>query len=79
MIAAARPTYVHTRDWADFLLDDKTGLNVVFCSSGWGDGSYASYWGFDRDGEVVCLVTDFQVLPRTVDAATGRPADADNA
>jgi hypothetical protein len=36
--------------------------NVVMFSSGWGDGFYGSYWGFDERGEVVELVTDFNVL-----------------
>jgi hypothetical protein len=31
-------------------------------SSGWGDGSYGSYWGMSADGELVELVTDFEVL-----------------
>lgn len=36
--------------------------NVVMCSSGWGDGFYGSWWGFDAEGRVVELVTDFEVL-----------------
>lgn len=36
--------------------------NVVIFSSGWGDGFYSSYWGEDSNGELVCLVTDFDVL-----------------
>ena len=34
-------------------------------TSGYGDGSYGSYWGFDDNDEVVCLVTDFLVLNGT--------------
>lgn len=64
LLKAAKPVYVHTRSWADFLLDAETGLNVVFCSSGFGDGTYPSYWGFDGAGELACLVTDFRVLTR---------------
>jgi Protein of unknown function (DUF4241) len=37
-------------------------LNCVIFASGCGDGFYASYWGFDGVGEVVCLVTDFGLL-----------------
>lgn len=33
--------------------------SVALFSSGYGDGVYPSFWGFDADGEVVCLVTDF--------------------
>ncbi|MEH6980177.1 DUF4241 domain-containing protein, partial [Bacillus pseudomycoides] len=29
---------------------------------GYGDGFYPSYWGFDENGKIVSLVTDFQVL-----------------
>jgi hypothetical protein len=31
-------------------------------SSGWGDGSYPSFWGYDAGGQRVALVTDFGVL-----------------
>jgi hypothetical protein len=65
LINAKRAVYVHTRGWADFQLDPKTGLNVVLFSSGFGDGTYPSYWGFDREGNIACLVTDFDVLERT--------------
>ncbi len=36
--------------------------NVVMFSSGWGDGFYASYWGLDAEGNIVELVTDFELL-----------------
>lgn len=51
-------TYKHTRMWALIDLDEDGGLDVALFSSGWGDGSYASYWGWSK-GELVCLVTDF--------------------
>ncbi|WP_432774035.1 DUF4241 domain-containing protein [Brevibacillus gelatini] len=31
-------------------------------SSGWGDGSYASYIGYDADGQIVRLLTDFYLV-----------------
>ena len=31
-------------------------------SSGWGDGFYTSWWGLNAAGEVVELVTDFELL-----------------
>jgi hypothetical protein len=40
----------------------ETDLDVVMCLAGEGDGSYASYWGLDKDGAVVCLATDFALL-----------------
>jgi hypothetical protein len=64
LLAATEPVYVHTREWADFPLEPDTGLNVVFFSSGFGDGIYPSYWGYDRAGGLACLVTDFRVLTR---------------
>lgn len=49
-------------DYANIALDDVDGLNLILFASGWGDGIYASYWGFDADGAPLCLVTDFGVL-----------------
>jgi hypothetical protein len=43
-------------------LDPDTGGNAIAFGSGYGDGSYASYWGFTADDELACLVTDFRVL-----------------
>jgi len=49
-------------DWANIPVNDQTGANVVVFSSGWGDGGYASFWGFDESGNVVRLVTDFALF-----------------
>ena len=57
--AALQSSYVPTFSWANVELRDGS---VVAFSSGWGDGSYASYWGFDATGRVVALATDFAVL-----------------
>ena len=38
------------------------GGNLIAFSSGWGDGSYASFFGYDAHDNLVCLVTDFRVL-----------------
>ena len=46
-----------------FLLDVPLGpANVIMFHSGWGDGYYASYFGFDAKGDVVALVTDFETI-----------------
>jgi hypothetical protein len=50
------------RDWANIVIDQKTGSNLVVFSSGYGDGAYASYWGVGAAGELCCLVTDFAIL-----------------
>jgi len=51
--------------WTNVLVDASTGADVVVFTSGFGDGAYASYWGYDANDEVVCLVTDFAVLQDT--------------
>jgi len=45
--------------WANLTLEMESGINVVAFSSGYGDGAYPSSWGYDSNGEVVCLITDF--------------------
>jgi len=52
----------HEDNWGNVIVCDDTGLNVVMFSSGYGDGFYASYWGFDTDDRIVSLVTDFNLL-----------------
>jgi hypothetical protein len=52
---------VNTWSWANPVIDPSTGLNQVAFSSGLGDGVYASYWGLDEHGEIVCLATDFSL------------------
>ncbi|MGL4503995.1 MAG: DUF4241 domain-containing protein [Planktothrix sp.] len=54
-------TYVDTWDWTNFCLDESTGLNIIAFHSGWGEGCYPSYWGYDSQGNPVCLVTDFRL------------------
>jgi hypothetical protein len=36
--------------------------NTVVFRSGWGDGSYPSFWALDAAGEPVALVTDFMTM-----------------
>ncbi|HEY7415563.1 MAG TPA: DUF4241 domain-containing protein [Ktedonobacteraceae bacterium] len=43
-------------------LNPPGSANVVLFASGWGDGVYASYWGYDTAGRAVCLVTNFAVI-----------------
>lgn len=58
-LAATEKNEVNTWTWH---VADIGKANVVMCSSGWGDGFYASWWGFDAAGRIVELVTDFEVL-----------------
>lgn len=54
-------SYVYTYSVANVPLPE-SGCNIVAFSSGWGDGSYPSYWGLDGQGEICCLVTDFLII-----------------
>jgi Protein of unknown function (DUF4241) len=36
--------------------------NVAMFHSGWGDGFYATWFGYDKDGNVAALVTDFSTI-----------------
>lgn len=38
----------------------KANGNIIMFSSGWGDGLYPRYVGYDKDGAVVKFVTDFR-------------------
>ncbi len=61
MEAVVRGTTTSQQDWG-VALNDATGGNLVLFSSGWGDGCYASYFGYAADDSLACLVTDFDVL-----------------
>jgi Protein of unknown function (DUF4241) len=63
IIDALDETYIHTRSWADFRVGGHGEQNLVVFSSGMGDGMYPSYWGYECDGELAQLITDFQLLP----------------
>jgi hypothetical protein len=43
-------------------LDPITGANVVVFASGFGDGAYASWFGFDAAGRPVALLTSFDLV-----------------
>jgi hypothetical protein len=45
-----------------FLMLPAGDTNIAMFASGWGDGFYASYFGFDKNGRVVALVTDFAII-----------------
>ena len=62
LTAEMERTFENTWSWANVEFDPDTGANIVAFSAGVGEGSYASYFGLDADGEVVCLVTDFSLF-----------------
>jgi Protein of unknown function (DUF4241) len=45
-----------------YLNVDAAPGNLIMFTSGWGDGFYASYFGYAADGSVATLLTDFQVM-----------------
>jgi Protein of unknown function (DUF4241) len=45
-----------------FLMLPAGDVNIAMFASGWGDGFYASYFGFDKNGRVAALVTDFAII-----------------
>jgi hypothetical protein len=49
-------------DWLNFHLPNKPDLNIIMFQSGFGDGSYPSYWGVTENGGVCSLIIDFMVL-----------------
>jgi hypothetical protein len=51
-------------EWADFVCDQGSGLNVCAFDTGLGDGYYTSYWGLSETGDPVCLLSDFGLLKR---------------
>ena len=48
--------------WCNYAVGPLAELNSVWFSSGMGDGGYASYFGLADNGEVLCLLTDFDAL-----------------
>ena len=54
--------YTPTWGWANTRISPTSNLNVVSFSSGWGDGGYPSYFGYDKHENPVALVTDFGLL-----------------
>lgn len=49
-------------DWLNFHLPNKPDMNVIMFHSGYGDGSYPSYWGVTESGDICSLIIDFMVL-----------------
>ena len=49
-------------DWNNHFPQQRDDRNVIIFASGWGDGSYPTYWGTNEEGEIVELITDFMVV-----------------
>jgi hypothetical protein len=63
MIKNSFGKYPLTAGWADLKVSNDTEANIIMFSSGWGDGGYSSFWGYDADGNLTALVTDFALFP----------------
>ncbi len=50
-------------DWNNHILSNTSHLNVMMFASGWGDGYYPAYWGYDDKQETVELTIDFLIDP----------------
>ena len=50
----------------DITVDAASGVNVIAFVSGFGDGSYPSWFGLDADGRPLVLLTDFGILEARV-------------
>ena len=46
----------------NYYLDASKKKNVIAFSTGWGDGIYSSYLGFDDENNLAVIVTDFELL-----------------
>lgn len=40
----------------------KNKCNIIAFTAGWKEGTFPSYFGYDKNNKVCCLVTDFMVL-----------------
>ena len=54
-----RKNYRHTWKWANICIDKSTQLNIIAFSSGYGDGCYPTYFGYDTEDKIVNIVTEF--------------------
>jgi hypothetical protein len=68
MIDGMEATYKDTRSWLDWRPSPERDENIICFSSGWGDGSYPSFFGFSAEGRVCMLLTDFFILTDTENA-----------
>jgi hypothetical protein len=62
----------HEGLWGSYCVDVASGANVVLFRTWGGDGVFPTFFGYDRGGEVVCLVTDmFLSFEHVVGSAEG--------
>jgi hypothetical protein len=64
LLARLRAAGYQPRAYAALAIDGANRGTLIAFKSGAGDGTYPSYWGFDRDDRAVILLTDFKLLQR---------------
>ena len=47
--------------WNDHKVDEAKNKNIIMFTSGWGDGYYPAYWGYNDSNETVELTIDFLI------------------
>ena len=63
-------TYVHTYSTLNCTPENEEA-NIVGFSSGWGDGCYESYWGYNEKNQICSLTTYFDTLSLEVEWGPG--------
>lgn len=48
----------------ELIMDEKTGLNIIVFASGWNEGTFPSYFGYDKNNKLTRIVTDFMVIEK---------------
>ncbi|WP_326909393.1 DUF4241 domain-containing protein [Sedimentibacter sp. MB31-C6] len=46
----------------EVVLDETNGANIIIFASGWNNGVFPTYYGFDKNNKLTRLVTDFMVV-----------------
>lgn len=49
---------------ADIVIDKKNNSNIIIFASGWNEGTFPTYCGFDKNNKLARLVTDFMVIEK---------------
>jgi hypothetical protein len=45
-------------------MDEKSSLNIIVFASGWNEGTFPTYYGYDKNNKLSRLVTDFMVIEK---------------
>jgi hypothetical protein len=62
IVDAMESSYQDSRQWGVVHPIEGRDENIICFTTGYGDGAYPSFFGFDADGAVAQLVTDFMLF-----------------